>query len=153
MYQMAREFRVIAEDAFLWIYSSKTGQLKKFDKVSIQQFVNRFTHKPVDDYNAVNKQGVDRLVNGMEWGIWFYPRFQEYLVWGKTDNDNRAKQIIMKTINQRSREHIKECLDTLKKDHTVLELANANLLGNNFIISIKPFSEVKNVINKYFFGL
>ncbi len=142
----------IAENVFLWIYATKNGDLKKFDSIDIYQTLNPITNEPINQYNAISSIGLNRLVFGIENGVWYYPRNREYLIWSREDNDDKIKAILIKTLKQRAREQVDECLAIMKREHDILDIANASLL-TNCILSIKKYSDVEKTVNQYFLNL
>lgn len=148
----SKEEVLIANNVYLWIYSSKNGQLKRFSHVDIFQQLNPYSKNPIKQYNATSNIGVNRLVNGIEYGVWYYPRYQEYLIWSKKNDSERIKRIFVKTLRQRAKERITESLKTLKKEHDVLEIASSSLL-TNCVITIKNYEDVETIVNQYFFNL
>lgn len=149
---MPKTDEIIARNVILWIYSSRNGSLKKFNNVNIHQRVTPYNHRPIDQYCALSEEGVDRLVSGMEYAVWYFPRKYEYLIWSSDNNEKRIRNILMNTLKQRSREKIKECLSIMKKEHDILEIAHINLV-TNCVVSIKNYDQLKETINQYFYNL
>lgn len=142
----------IAENVFLWIYATKNGELKKFSNIDIYQALNPINEEPINQYNAISSIGLNRLVFGLENGVWYYPRNREYLVWSREDNDDKIKSILIKTLKQRAKEQVDECLAIMKREHDILDTANASLL-TNCILSIRKYADVEKTVKQYFLNL
>lgn len=145
--------QLMIENAYLWIYSSRTGQMKKFDNIQIKQKINAYTGAPLNQYIARSEEGLDRLVSGLDSAIWYYAKYQEFLIWSQIDDDERIHNILIKMLRQRSFNRMRECLDILREEHKTLQIANANLLNSNCIVSIKNYNDVETVIQEYFYNL
>lgn len=144
---------LIAKNAYLWIYSAKTGQLQCFSNIDIYQYKLPYSDRPLNQYNAINKDTkINRLVNGIEYGVWYYPRRQQYLIWGRKLDSELVKSIFVKAVRQKSKEKINESLIMLKKEHDILETLSSSLL-TNCVVSVKNYDDVKTVIDQYFINL
>lgn len=141
--------KLVVPEAFLWIYSSKTGALKKFDNVQIYQRLNGYGDKALNQFYAISNVGIDRLVSGIENGVWYYSRYREYLIWSKTDNYEHIKNVLMRTLQQKAKEDIRDSLSTLKHHHDILDKAYGSLMSN-CIVTVGSYEEVETAINRYF---
>lgn len=142
---MPKKDKCVVDKAYLWIYSAKTGQCK-FHEVSIHQQIHPYNSKPLDVWYAVSDAGLNRLVSGYENSVWYYARNREYSIWSKTNDADKARKLLIRSVQLKASEKIKKCLETLCQENEYLQIANANLLNNsNSIMSTTAYKDVNSI--------
>ena len=144
--------KVIYSNCHLWIYSAKDGRLSKYDDVEIHQRVNPYTDETMDQWYA-KSDDLSRIISGLEYSIWYYNGKREYLIWSKTDNDDKVRRLLFKAIKQQSDERVAEALEIIKMQHDILEKATLTFSTSNVQMIAGNYDDVKKAVDNYFYNL
>lgn len=98
--------RIIAENAYLWVYYSKTNAITKYSNVKIRSIGNVGTW--IESAHACFNDKLN-MVSTNEFDPWLHAGY--YRVWSETNDDERARLAISKVVI----EDVDEKISDLKK--------------------------------------
>ena len=139
---------LLAKNVNLWVYSLKTGMLDQFDRIDIY-FSNRlggYTYAVRDELIK------SKLVHKEEYGIWYYPKNKEYLIWSKDNDPNKIKSQLIKVINYKSRNELIKAIKVIKEQHDILDTLACSF-HTNCMVSRKSYEDLIRDIDDYFYDV